>query len=337
MDKKIRIGVVGCGGIATSHHIPSLRKIDDVELVAVADIDKSRALLTASKFHVSRVYTDHAEMLKNEVLDVVDICTSIKTHAGIAADAMERGLHVLVEKPLAVSKSECNSLIGISRRMNVKLITLHTHGFVPSVRKAKALIDNGIIGSPILARFTAQYFSYPKDWWAWILWELGPHRVYNGMYYLGDVHEVKVNCINQNIPPDFEVILFCKKGIVLIHWILSGGTYSYEEILGTKGSISVTTYNKPILRKSFETNYGELKYHLNMLQNMARTGIAYLLRGKRLSPHYILLKESINCIKNDSSPPVDPERASRVVEVIEEIETQLNGQVSARLEFSHSG
>lgn len=295
-------------------------------LLAVADINKSLASQAASEFHVSKVYGDYGEMLKNEVLDVVDICTSIKTHAEIATDAMERGFHVLIEKPLAVSSSDCNSLISISRKMGVKLITLHTHGFVPSVRKAKALIDYGIIGSPILARFTAQYTNYPKDWWPWILWELGPHRVYNAMYYLGDVHKVKVNYFGQNVPANFEAILFCEKGIALIHWILSGGTYSHEEILGTEGSILVGTYYKPILRKTFETQYGELKYHSRVLLDLARTGIAHLVKGIRLSPHYILLREGINSIENASPSPVDPKRATRVVEVIEEIENHLRDQ-----------
>ena len=100
MDK-IRVGIVGLGWVAQIFHLPLLSKMDDVDLVAVCDKDKSRARFIAEKFGVEHCYSDYEEMLKSEELEAVVICTSTDAHLPIATACLQAGKDVFVEKPIA--------------------------------------------------------------------------------------------------------------------------------------------------------------------------------------------------------------------------------------------
>ena len=104
MDKKLRIGIIGCGGIANGKHMPNLKKLDDkLELVAFCDIVLERAEAAAKKFGTedAKVYEDYKELLKDETIDVVHVCTPNRSHSFITIDALEAGKHVMCEKPMA--------------------------------------------------------------------------------------------------------------------------------------------------------------------------------------------------------------------------------------------
>ena len=107
-DKKMRIGIIGTGGIAECH-LRSYLKMPDVEIVAGADLVEGRAEAFFKKYEVdARVYPSHKEMLEDESLqlDAVSICTYNRTHAECAVYALKKGLHVLLEKPMCVTIEE---------------------------------------------------------------------------------------------------------------------------------------------------------------------------------------------------------------------------------------
>ena len=101
--EKLKIAIVGCGGIANAKHMPSLKGLDNVELVAFCDIILERAEKAAKNFGVegARVYEDYNEMLATEKLDVVHVCTPNNVHAPVSIAAMEADCHVMCEKPMA--------------------------------------------------------------------------------------------------------------------------------------------------------------------------------------------------------------------------------------------
>ncbi|MEM1569323.1 MAG: Gfo/Idh/MocA family oxidoreductase, partial [Candidatus Bathyarchaeia archaeon] len=99
MDK-IKVGIIGCGGIASSTHVPNYLKLPDVSVVACADIDVSRARDFAKKFNIPAFYGDYRDMLDKESLDAVSVCTPNVAHKEPSIAAMKAGAHVLVEKPM---------------------------------------------------------------------------------------------------------------------------------------------------------------------------------------------------------------------------------------------
>ena len=98
-DKKIRVGIIGTGGIANAH-MDQYTKFDDVEIVCGADIVPGKAKAFFERWGVeAKAYENHKEMLDSEELDVVSVCTYTRQHAVCTIDALEHGLDVLLEKP----------------------------------------------------------------------------------------------------------------------------------------------------------------------------------------------------------------------------------------------
>ncbi len=96
MDRIVNIGIIGCGGIANGKHMPSLKKIDNVRMIAFCDVIPERAEKAAREYGVpgAKVYTDYRELLKNPDVEVVHVLTPNREHADISIDALYAGKHV---------------------------------------------------------------------------------------------------------------------------------------------------------------------------------------------------------------------------------------------------
>ncbi|MEG0768071.1 MAG: Gfo/Idh/MocA family oxidoreductase, partial [Clostridia bacterium] len=103
--EKMRIGIIGAGNIAQSAHLPAYQKRDDVEIVAIADLNLARAQEAAKKFGIGAAYRTVEELLANSEVDAVDICVWNGSHAPVAMAAAHAGKHVLCEKPMALNLS----------------------------------------------------------------------------------------------------------------------------------------------------------------------------------------------------------------------------------------
>ena len=120
--KKLRIAIIGCGGISQAH-LKAYAEIPEVEIVAGCDI-KQECLDRMNKewnVPVKSLYKDWKEMIKKEKLDAVDICTPNGVHCAPAIDACNAGLHVMVEKPMAMNVSECKKMVAAAKKNKVKL------------------------------------------------------------------------------------------------------------------------------------------------------------------------------------------------------------------------
>jgi threonine dehydrogenase-like Zn-dependent dehydrogenase len=93
MEKTLKIGIIGCGGIANGKHMPSLAKVKGVEMVAFCDIIPEKAEKAAKKFGTAdaKTYTDYKELLADKTIDVVHVCTPNRSHSYITVDALEAG------------------------------------------------------------------------------------------------------------------------------------------------------------------------------------------------------------------------------------------------------
>ena len=103
MSKRLKVGIIGCGGIANGKHLPSLKAINRVDLVAFCDLIEEKAIKAAKEYGTpdAKVYTDNQELLKDESIDVVHVLTPNRMHAQISIDALHAGKHVMCEKPMA--------------------------------------------------------------------------------------------------------------------------------------------------------------------------------------------------------------------------------------------
>ena len=108
MSKKLKVGIIGLGGICKGAHMPGYKEMDNVEIVAVCDILPEKIEAYKKEFDMPDVlaFTDYKDLLNVEGLDFVDICTPNYLHSIIAVEALEKGIHVFCEKPDAVSVEE---------------------------------------------------------------------------------------------------------------------------------------------------------------------------------------------------------------------------------------
>lgn len=115
---KLKIGIVGCGGIGSQKHLPALAELDYVEVVAFCDIIEERAIDMKEKFgnETAKVYTDYKAMLAEMDLDTVHVCTPNKSHSEISIAAMEADCHVLCEKPMAKTAAEGRAMLETAKK-----------------------------------------------------------------------------------------------------------------------------------------------------------------------------------------------------------------------------
>ncbi|MCM2591683.1 Gfo/Idh/MocA family protein [Rossellomorea marisflavi] len=160
--KPLKIGVIGCGSIAKHRHIPEYMANEHAEIVAVCDIVKDRAQEMADQIG-AKAYTDYKDLLKDESIEAVSVCTPNALHAPISIDALKAGKHVLCEKPMATSTEEAEAMIVAANEAGRKLMIGHNQRFVPSHQKAKELISKGEAGK-IYSFRTAFGHGGPEGW-----------------------------------------------------------------------------------------------------------------------------------------------------------------------------
>ncbi|WP_246938773.1 Gfo/Idh/MocA family protein [Bacillus pinisoli] len=158
----LKVAVIGCGSIAKHRHLPEYANNKHVEIVAVCDIVKERVDESAAQYQ-AKAYTVYQELLKDESIDVVSVCTPNYLHAPISIAALNAGKHVLCEKPMATSKEEAEDMIAASKANNKKLMIAHNQRFVASHQKARNLIESGEIGK-IYSFRTAFGHGGPEGW-----------------------------------------------------------------------------------------------------------------------------------------------------------------------------
>lgn len=116
MSGKVKIGVLGAGGIANSMHLPSLMEIEDCDLVAICDLREERAMEAAKKYHIPHVYSSQYEMMKNEQLDGVLVLVDCDRTFRAASECLENGWNVLLEKPAGITAYQAESLVRVAKK-----------------------------------------------------------------------------------------------------------------------------------------------------------------------------------------------------------------------------
>ncbi len=147
-DQKIRVACVGAGYFAR-FHVEAWRRIPEVELVALCDLDRERARKLGGRFGVQALYDDFSRMLLSEAFELVDIITPPETHADLCRQAFAAGRHVICQKPLAPTLTEATGMVAAARRHGRRLLVHENFRFQPWYRQIRALLEEGALGEQL--------------------------------------------------------------------------------------------------------------------------------------------------------------------------------------------
>lgn len=153
MDK-LRVGIIGLGGIAFNKHMPSLAKLPQVEITGFFDIDSARSRRAKQEFGSSSamIYDDYRQLIEDSNIDVVHVCTPNDSHAEISIAAMQAGKHVMCEKPMAITVESAREMVKTSRETGRKLTIGYNYRFRPDAQYLKQLCRKGELGDIYLAK-----------------------------------------------------------------------------------------------------------------------------------------------------------------------------------------
>ena len=143
----MRYALIGCGRISPNHIAAA--KANNLEIVAICDIEKENAIDKKTKFELDdsvNIYTDYIEMLEKEKPVLAAICTESGKHAQIALDCIDRGVNIIIEKPIALSLKDADEIIRRSREKNVKVCACHQNRFNKSIQKIRDAVDKKRFG-----------------------------------------------------------------------------------------------------------------------------------------------------------------------------------------------
>ena len=196
MSEKLRIGVVGVGGISGAH-IPAWLKMDDVELVSLCDIRPEQM----EKYEGLRKYTDFEEMLKHEDLDILDICLPTFLHVEYAMKAISRGIHVITEKPVSLREGDAIRAYKAADASHVNFMVAHCLRFWPAYCLVKEAYDSGKYGK-LLSASMWRLGNIPG--WSWDGWMQDEKRSGFIPYDL-HIHDLDFMVYAFGAPKDYSV------------------------------------------------------------------------------------------------------------------------------------
>lgn len=353
---KLKLAIIGTGGIANNKHLPSLAKVaDKVEVVALCDLIEEKAVATAERHNLpnAKIYTDYKEMLKDESIDVVHVCTPNVSHADITVDAFAAGKHVLCEKPMAATTEDAQRMIDAWKASGKKFTVGYQNRFRHTVQVLKKSCDAGELGDIYYAEANAIRRKQVPTWGVF------PDKSQQGGGPLIDIgtHALDITlwCMNNYDVDSVSGSVFYKLGS--LPEAAQGNTYgawdtdNFEVEDSAMGFIKFKNGALVNLRSSWALNYldareasttlcgtkegGEIKYggmyvDDELVFNKTRHGkmSEEKLSGEALVDYFegvnepagvLEAKHWVDAIINDIDPVVKPEEAFRVTQILDAI------------------
>ncbi|ANS75377.1 oxidoreductase [Paenibacillus yonginensis] len=347
MGKTYRVGIIGCGGIANGKHLPSLGKMDNIQLVAFCDIIPERAEQAAEKYGAegAKVYTDYKELLQAGGLDIVHVLTPNDSHAEISIAALEAGNHVMCEKPMAKSAADAKKMVEAAKSTGKKLTIGYDNRFRPDSQHLKKACDAGELGHIYYARAHAirrravptwgvfldeekqgggpliDIGTHALDLTLWMMNNYRPKVVLGTKYHELSQRENAANAWGPWDPKKFTVedsafgMIIMENGATInleASWALN--TLDIDEakcsLSGTEGGADM----KQGLRINGE-DHGNL---FAKEVELGSGGVAFY-DGIQMNRTDLEMKDWIDSIEQDRDPVVTPEQAYVVSQILEAI------------------
>ena len=348
MRRQFGIGVIGCGTIAQSAHLPAIARLRDrARLIAVADVRGPAAEHAARTWGAEEAYADYRALLDRPDIDVVVIATPEFLHAEQVAAAAAAGKHILCEKPMAPSVEEADAMLAAAHSAGVKFMVGHSRRFTPRYQAVRAAIDRGEIGQVRLARENerrprAMYrgLSLATGAWApdgertWMTsaqYSLGAamlnaiHEVDLLRWYVGDeaasvYAESRTGNAQSEVPDFISIQIRFRSGALAASEVVTNLPHDYPlyhqlEVYGTEGMIRAMD---PEMRTYSETTEDGTREPLNF-DALLHIDTAYEDEMRGL----------LDAIEQDMAVPLPPEEARQAVMLsVAAVWSSQHGQVA---------
>ncbi|MGH2459684.1 MAG: Gfo/Idh/MocA family protein [Chloroflexota bacterium] len=196
LTTRVRVGVIGTSEHTQSVHLASLKSHPGADVVAICGRDQARARRVAAAFEIPGVFADYRRMIEAAEIDLLVVVAPDDLHYPITLDALDRGLHVLCEKPLARNLAEARRMYERAEAVGVKHMTFFSWRWPPAQRFVKQLIDNGYVGRGFDASLSFCHGFGRDDRYSWrfdgarsagVLGDLGSHLIDLVRWYFGEV------------------------------------------------------------------------------------------------------------------------------------------------------
>ena len=187
MDSKVGIGIIGVGAVSDYHHFPGIELDPRAELAGICDTNESLLAQKTEKWGVSYSTTDPKALIDHPNVDAIIVATPNFTHQEICEYAASQKVHVMCEKPLALSADQVRSMYHAARDNQIVHMTAFTYRFAPSMLYMKHLLEKGDLGEP--RHFRSQRFlDLPETSWGW--------RQYQHLAGAGDLFDMTIHRID---------------------------------------------------------------------------------------------------------------------------------------------
>ncbi len=216
-----KVGIISCGMIARSAHIPAYKHFSEYyEIVAVCDINLEAAKKTAEEFNIPNYYADAEEMLKNHKLDVVSVCAGNMFHYPLTMTALKYKANVICEKPLALTKKEAQEMFDYAKVQGVTLTACQTLRFMPERLAAKKLVDSGEVGKIYSCEYARVRSRGIPNWGKFHIkkyngggsyLDMGSHSIDSALWLIGNPNPVSVDA-RMHIVHENEIVDPLKAG-----------------------------------------------------------------------------------------------------------------------------
>lgn len=342
---KLKVAVVGTGLIATAKHLPALKNLAKiVDLVAICDVNAEQAQKVAADFGGPKTYTDLATMLERERPDIVDICTPPKLHASMALESIQRGAHVLIEKPMCQTVEECDAVIAAAVQHGKQVCVAHSDLFYPSFAKARELVAANAIGTlrgmRIHLSTPVDYITSKPDHWAHklpggVFGESGPHVVYMALAFLERVTRTTV--VARKVLPefpwspfeDYRLEIEGEKATCSVSMIYTTNQWGAEvEIWGNDGSLRMDLENQTLIHRDRQNlrmvpiGLGAIGEAVQILSSGWSTAFDMLTK-RYTQTHQELIRAFAAAIIEGKPSPIPPEQGRESIRVMQMITAQL--------------
>ncbi len=328
--KVVRLGLIGCGGVTETRHLPALQNLPGAEVVAVADIDPDRLKRVADRFHIQQRYTNFSALLDNPAIEVVAVCVPAQFHVEVALAALDAGKHLFIEKPLALSLEEADQLIARAGQLPYKVMIGFNLRWHRLMRQARAMIQQGTLGPLALIRTAlTSYHENVPEWrkqrnlGGGVLFELAVHHFDLWRFLLqSEVEEVFAVSQSQQWEDETATVTARLANGVLATSIFSERTSESNgvEIYGQTGRLRVSCYHFDGLEYVSSSSFpGDVRTRLRQMVHTLKELPHGALRMRRggdfLAPYQAEWRHFIDAIQRDALVECTLEDGRRALQV----------------------
>lgn len=328
--KKTKLAILGAGFVSDIHMESYHRFVPEAEIVAVYTRNAEKAKAFAQKHHIPNWYDDMDRLINESGCEVVDICLPNFLHAEATLKAAAAGKHIIIEKPLAVTLEEADTMIAACKKAGVKLMYAEELCFAPKYERVRHLVNEGAVEKVYMLKQSEKHSGPHSDWFydinlagGGVLMDMGCHAIQWCRWMLKNEKVISVyatmNTVLHNKRTNAEdnsvVIIEFESGVTAVlenSWAKHGGMDDRCEVYGTGGVIYADLF-----MGNAAITYSKEGYGYAMEKAGTTAGWSFTVFEEAFNQGYPQeLKHFIECIQQDTDPLVTGEDGRAVLEII---------------------